>query len=169
MLLLISDANIIIDLEAGEILDTLFQLPYHFAMPDILYEEEIEEGSPHLIAMGLKMLVVSGEYVEYAARLGEQYGDEPGFNDRLALALAKQESCPLVTGDGNLRMLAAKEEADVRGTLWIFSEVIEFGLLTQQQALTALHRMKQRGRRLPWKDAEKTILRAAYNTKQMIT
>ncbi|XKH61531.1 PIN domain-containing protein [Halomonas sediminis] len=112
MLLLISDANIIIDLEAGEILATLFKLPYQFAMPDILYEEEIEEGSPDLINMGLKTLVVSGEYVNYAERLGEQYGDEPGFNDRLALALAKQESCPLLTGDGNLRMLAAKEEAE---------------------------------------------------------
>lgn len=166
MLLLISDANIIIDLEAGEILDALFELPYQFAMPDVLYGEEIEEGSPHLIDMGLQTLVVSGEYVQYAARLGEQYGEEPGFNDRLALALAKQESCPLLTGDGNLRLLAAKEEADVRGTLWIFSEVIEFGLLTQQQVLGALDRMKQRGRRLPWKDAEKTILRAAYNTKQ---
>lgn len=168
MLLLISDANIIIDLEAGEILNTLFALPYRFAMPDILFEEEIEVGSPHLIDMGLETLVVSGEYVEYAARLGEQYGGEPGFNDRLALALAKQESCPLLTGDANLRLLAAKEEADVRGTLWIFSEVIEFELLTQQQALTALDRMRQRGRRLPWKEAEKTILRAAYNTKQSV-
>lgn len=36
MLLLISDANIIIDLEAGEILAELFQLPYQFAMPDVV-------------------------------------------------------------------------------------------------------------------------------------
>jgi hypothetical protein len=168
MLLLISDANIIIDLEAGEILGSLFALPYRFAMPDVLFEEEIEAGSPHLIGMGLETLVVRGEYVAYAARLGEQCGEEPGFNDRLALALAKQESCPLLTGDGNLRLLATKEGADVRGTLWIYSEVIEFGLLTQQQALTALDRMRQRGRRLPWKEAEMTILRAAYNTKQTI-
>jgi len=168
MLLLISDANIIIDLEAGEILGTLFALPYRFAMPDILFKEEIELGSPHLIEMGLETLVISGEYVEYAARLGEQYGEEPGFNDRLALALAKQESCPLLTGDGNLRLMAAKEEADVRGTLWIFAELIEFGLLAQGEALKALGRMKKRGRRLPWKEAERTIQRAAYNTKKTI-
>ncbi|WP_353623146.1 hypothetical protein [Halospina sp. K52047b] len=58
MLLLISDANIIIDLEAGEILRTLFQLPYRFAMPDTLYEEEIVEGSPYLREMGLETMVV---------------------------------------------------------------------------------------------------------------
>lgn len=167
MLLLISDANIIIDLEAGEILAELFQLPYQFAMPDVLFEEEVADGSPHLLNMGLRSLVVSGEYLEYAIRLGEQYGDEPGFNDRLALALAKQESCPLLTGDGNLRLLAANEDADVRGTLWIFSELIEFGFLTKAEAVNALGRMKGRGRRLPWKEAERTIQRAVYNVKYM--
>lgn len=165
MLLLISDANIIIDLEAGEILGTLFRLPYQFAMPDTLYEEEIADGSPYLRDMGLETMVVRGEYVDLAAQLGEQYGHEPGFNDRLALALAKQESCPLLTGDNNLRALAAKENAEVRGTLWVFTELIEFGLLTQDQALAALEQMKQRGRRLPWKDARRHIAGAIYNLK----
>lgn len=165
MLLLISDANIIIDLEAGEILHSLFELPYQFAMPDVLYEEEIKGGCPYLLDMGLKTLVVTGEYVNYAVRLGAVTGNEPGFNDRLALALARQESCPLLTGDGNLRVLAAEEGTEVRGTLWILGEVIEFGLLTQEQALTVLHRMKRRGRRLPWKEAEAVILRAAYNVR----
>ncbi len=165
MLLLISDANIVIDLEAGEILHSLFELPYQFAMPDVLYEEEIKEGCPYLLDMGLKTLVVNGEYVDYAVALGETHGDEPGFIDRLALALAKQESCPLVTGDGNLRVLAAQEDTDIRGTLWILSEMIEFGLLTQEQAETALNLMKQRGRRLPWQDAELTISRATYEAK----
>ena len=41
MLLLISDANILIDIEAAELLKTLFKLPYQFAIPDILYVEEI--------------------------------------------------------------------------------------------------------------------------------
>lgn len=168
MLLLISDANIIIDLEAGEILAALFQLPYQFAMPDILFEEEIAEGSPYLVDMGLQPLAVSGESIDYAIALGEQCGDEPGLNDRLALALAKQESCPLLTGDGNLRLLATREDADVRGTLWIFSELIEFGFLTKEEAYAALNRMRMRGRRLPWKEAEKSIARTTYNVKQII-
>lgn len=165
MLLLISDANIIIDLEAGDIMAALFQLPYQFAMPDVLFAEEIEEGSPHLVDMGLQLMVVSGDSVDYAIALGEQWGDEPGLNDRLALALAKQESCPLLTGDANLRMLATREDAEVRGTLWIFSELIEFGFLTNSQALSALGKMKERGRRLPWKEAEKAIQRTYYNVK----
>ena len=45
MLLLISDANILIDMEAGELTNTFFQLPMQFAIPDILYWEEIEPSS----------------------------------------------------------------------------------------------------------------------------
>ena len=56
MLLLISDANILIDMEAGQLMEKLFQLPMQFAMPDILYWEEIEPGTPGLEVMGLKEL-----------------------------------------------------------------------------------------------------------------
>ena len=48
MRLLISDANILIDMEAGALMDTLFLLPMQFGIPDLLYYEEIEPGSPGL-------------------------------------------------------------------------------------------------------------------------
>lgn len=48
MLLLISDANILIDMVAGVLMDVLFRLPMQFGIPDLLYYEEIEPGSPGL-------------------------------------------------------------------------------------------------------------------------
>lgn len=53
MQLLISDANILIDLEEGELLGLLFQLPYQFSVPDILFAEELEAQHAHLPGMGL--------------------------------------------------------------------------------------------------------------------
>lgn len=47
MQLLISDANILIDLEEGELLNELFQLPYQFKVPDILFFEELEDQHAH--------------------------------------------------------------------------------------------------------------------------
>lgn len=166
MLLLISDANVVIDLEAGKLLDRLFRLPYTFAMPDILYEDEVADGSPDLIAMGLKTLIVNTQYMDYAIELVKRCGDEPGFYDMLALALAKQEACPLLTGDANLRALAGREGADIRGTLWVFAELIEYGLLNKEDAYAALSLMKSRKRRLPWKDAEKHIDRATFAARK---
>ena len=69
-----------------------------FAMPDILYWEEIEPGTPGLEALGLKILEVRGEYVRYASELPDKYGTAPSPNDYLALALARQEDCPLLSG-----------------------------------------------------------------------
>lgn len=56
MRLLISDANILIDMEAGALMETLFQLPMQFGIPDLLYYEEIEPGSPGLEDLGLQVM-----------------------------------------------------------------------------------------------------------------
>jgi len=37
MRLLISNANILIDMEAGALMETLFLLPMQFGIPDLLY------------------------------------------------------------------------------------------------------------------------------------
>ncbi len=165
MRLLISDANILIDMEAGALMETLFRLPMQFGIPDLLYYEEIEEGSPGLDQLGLQIMEVSGDFVKYAAALPRQYnpmlpakhGAKPSHNDYLALALAKQESCTLLTGDANLRIVASKESVTVMGTIGLLCAMVENQLLTVDDALKALHKMKAGKRRLPWPDAEKML------------
>lgn len=157
MLLLISDANILIDMEAGELLDKLFLLPMQFAMPDILYWEEIEPGTPGLEERGLQIMEISGEYVAYAAGLPDKYGPDPSPNDYLALALAKQEGCPLLTGDQALKQAALAEEVPAMGTVWLLRVMVENRIINVQQALAALALMKTRKRRLPWAEAERIL------------
>ena len=55
MLLLISDANILIDIEDGSLTPVVFHLPYEIAVPDILFELELKERHNHLLQMGLKL------------------------------------------------------------------------------------------------------------------
>ncbi len=69
-----------------------------------------------LDAMPLQIMEVGGDFVKYAENLPLQYNDtlparhgaKPSHNDYLALALAKQESCTLLTGDTKLRTVASK-------------------------------------------------------------
>ena len=165
MRLLISDANILIDMEAGALLETLFRLPMQFGIPDLLYYEEIEEESPDLDDLGLLIMEVSGDFVKYAEQLPSQYnhtlpaknGPKPSHNDYLALALAKQESCTLLTGDANLRVVASKEQITVMGTIGLLCAMIENQLLSVDDAFKALDRMKDGKRRLPWPEAEKVL------------
>ncbi len=157
-MLLISDANILIDMESGNLLERLFQLPIRIAIPDILYREEIEPGTPGLELIGLCLLEITGEYVAYAVNLLKKYGKGPSHNDYLALALAKQEGCPLLTGDKQLRKVALSEEVSTMGTIWLLRTMVEHNIVTVQQTLDAIEKMRTAGRRLPWSEAERILL-----------
>lgn len=165
MRLLISDANVLIDMEAGALMETLFRLPMKFGIPDLLYYEEIEPGIAGLEDLGLQVMEVSGDFVAYAEQLPSRHnhllpaknGPKPSHNDYLALALAKQESCTLLTGDANLRIVAGKESVTVMGTVGLLCAMVENHLLTVDEALKALYKMKEAKRRLPWHDAEKML------------
>jgi predicted nucleic acid-binding protein len=154
MRLLISDANILIDMEAGALLETLFRLPVQIGIPDILYYEEIEPGTPGLERMGLQVMEVAGDFVEYAQRLPAKHGSKPSHNDYLALALAKQEACTLLTGDASLRAIADQEGVAVMGTIGLLRAMVENQLLSVDAAIHALDTMRHHGRRLPWQEAE---------------
>lgn len=71
-------------------------------------------------------------------------------NDCMALALARQEQCTLLTGDGALRQVALAEGADVKGTVWLVGRMLEAGLIDAERARQAYQAMKEDGSRLPW-------------------
>lgn len=61
MQLLISDTNILIDMEEGKLLTLFFDLPFTFCVPDILYFEELEAQHAHLMDMGLSLKELTAE------------------------------------------------------------------------------------------------------------
>lgn len=153
MQLLISDANILIDLEEGGLIELMFQLSYRFSIPDILFVEELEEEHQHLVDLGLQLSEISGETMTYAMDLIPRY-TRASRNDCFALALASQEECTLLTGDRALRNAAEAEQVMVRGTLWLVELMVRQSLINIEQAREAYDRMKEAGRRLPWSIAE---------------
>lgn len=158
MQLLISDTNIIIDLDVCGLVQKMFDLPYTFTVPDVLYIEELEEHHGELPAYGLQIKTLGAERVDYAVALQTE-NIKTNANDLFALALAKQEDCPLLTGDGALRDLAAVEQVEIRGTIWIIEQMLQEGILNPDQAKEAFRAMKDSYRRLPWKEAENMLKR----------
>jgi len=156
MQVLISDANILIDLEEGLLLNQIFALPFVFKIPDVLFVEELSEQHGHLLELGLQLGELREDYMQEVFQLTQTYS-QPSRNDCFALALAKQENCPLVTGDRNLRRAAEAEQVDVYGTLWLVERLVEHGIINKTQAHGAYERMEQHGRRLPWAEAHQRI------------
>jgi hypothetical protein len=156
--LLISDANVIIDMNAGSLLRLMFRFDATFAVPDLLFEEELQADHPELARLGLMVLELQEDTVLYAQGLIEKYhGLGASTNDLLALALARQEKCALLTGDQRLRQAGQAEGVDVHGTLWLIEQMLQARTINYRQAEAGYERMRAIGRRLPWESVERQL------------
>lgn len=155
--MLISDANIFIDLDCYGLTALMFSLPYRFCTPDVLFERELRRQHANLLQMGLQTLSLTGQSMSYVAQLSNQY-HKTSMYDLMALSLAKQESCPLLTGDKALRDAAQKEVVLIKGTVWVLEQLVVHQKIVKNQAITALDIMKSKGRRLPFDYAKQIIL-----------
>lgn len=153
MQLMISDANILIDMDEGELLDLMFSLPYRFKVPDIILNKELQEMAGRLISLNIEIGDVIGEWMKYVMGLREKYKNISTY-DCIGIALAKQEQAPLLTGDLALRKAAQQEAVIVKGTLWLVEQLIIHNKITVQTAEVSFSKMRAGGRRLPWPEIE---------------
>ena len=134
-MILVSDTSVLIDLERGSFLEVIFSLPFEFAVPDVLYHREMEgDWGARLVALGLRVEEVSKEGVANALRYRTQRR-ALSVPDSFALALAKEREWSLLTGDNHLRELAADENVECHGVLWLLDQMEETGTA----GLQALH------------------------------
>ncbi|MDZ7759482.1 MAG: PIN domain-containing protein [Desulfovermiculus sp.] len=154
MTILISDANILIDVVEGRIVDPFFQLPFVICVPDLLFVDELADFHSDLPEKGLVLKELEPNSLEKAMHLQQRYKKSSRY-DCLALALAVQEDCPLLTGDQDLRDAGVQENIDVHGTLWLVDIMIEKEVITLNTAYEAYKLMYASGRRLPWKQVWK--------------
>lgn len=152
MQVLLTDANVLIDLEVPHLTRKAFELPVTFLTPDLLFYDELEQLHSHLLDLGLRVIELSPSGIARVARLVRKY-PKPSRNDIIALAAAQELDCPLLTGDQNLRGAAEQEQLLVHGTIWLIEKTVEHGLIDADDALRAYDTMEERGRRLPWADA----------------
>lgn len=158
---LFCDANVLIDLEDGGLLEAFFRLPFRFRIPADLYLDELREQQARLRQQrALRLEELDAGTLEVAGILFRRYG---GINihDSFALALAKRKVGILLTGDRRLRAAAEREKVSVHGTLWVMEQLLESGLVSPEQAEAAFERMEANGRRLPWDRARELCRRAA--------
>ncbi|MDO4896737.1 MAG: PIN domain-containing protein [Moraxella sp.] len=155
--MLISDANILIDLECCQLIELMFALPYKFCTPDILFDQELKNQHSHLLVMGLQVLSLNSDSMTYVFGLQAIY-QKTSLHDLMALSLAKQEGCPLLTGDKALREASQKEAVVIHGTIWVLEQLVIHQKVTLQSALNALVIMQAHGRRLPFDMAKEALL-----------
>lgn len=114
-MILVSDTSVLIDLDRAAFLESVFDLPHEFAVPDVLYRAELAgEWGDRLRGLGLRVEELSSDSVANALRY-RQLRSILSVPDSFALALAKERQWPLLTGDGRLRELAGVENVECHG------------------------------------------------------
>jgi len=59
-MILVSDTSVLIDLERGGLLEAVFTLAHEFAVPDVLYDREMQgDWGERLVRLGLRVVEVS--------------------------------------------------------------------------------------------------------------
>jgi len=128
--LLVSDTSVLIDLDRGGLLETLFRLPFGIAVPDVLYVSELKSWrGKELMDLGLQVL----ELDAHGVSLAQAYTTADrriSVPDGFALALATTGGHVLLTGDQHLRALARREGVRCHGLLWVLDEFESSGLVS---------------------------------------
>lgn len=127
MRIVITDSSCLIDLKKGNLLRALLELPYDFAIPQPLMEDELISLTDHdkreMVDAGLQVMTLSGAQVERVVRYHAE-DRRPSFNDYFALALSEDiEESILLTGDGTLREIAIQKRIEVHGVIWVLDQL----------------------------------------------
>src|SRR5580692_7525565 len=100
MTILVSDTSVLIDLERGRFLDPCFRPPFEFAVPDLLYRQELAEfGGPELIARGLRVEELTGAELSVVQQV-RAVRRKLSLPDAYAYSLASGRQWGLLSGDG---------------------------------------------------------------------
>ncbi|MCG6942239.1 MAG: PIN domain-containing protein [Thiohalocapsa sp.] len=124
----------------------------------MLFAEELAKHHPQLPEIGLELLTLGAPAITETLALTARYaGPGVSLNDLMTLALARQERCPVLTGDRVLRRIAGDEGVAVMGRLWLMERLVAGEVIGIGEAEAAYARMRAGGRRLPWDQVQRQI------------
>lgn len=157
-MILVTDANVWIDLDNGGLTALVFALQYEFVSPDVVVNELGPELAGRLVDQGLTSHITESEAGDAFLELRGRY-KHPSDEDLYALLLAIEQGWGLLTGDRELREAAEGHELEVHGLLWVLDELVAARLLAKRAAARALTTIREQGARLPDHECEKRLLR----------
>ena len=145
MSVLVSDSSVLIELSKRGLLDKMFQMEFRFAVPDVLFHEELIDlgrySRQDLLDFGLEVESLDSEGVEAAI---SYQSSRPALSlvDAFAIALADHRGWQLLTEDRAMRSVARSEGIANRDTLWVIDNMMTAGILPAAQAVSALEEMR---------------------------
>ena len=145
MKVLVSDSSILIEFSKRELLDKMFQLELQFAVPDLLFHEELIDlglySRRDLLGLGLRVESLDAEGMEVAITYQSER-QALSLVDSFALALALHQGWTLLTEDRTMRSVADSKGIAHLDALWIIDNMLDAGILSESQVVAVLEEMR---------------------------
>ena len=145
MNILVSDSSVLIEFSKRRLLDRMFELHFQFAVPDLLFEEELIDlgmySRQDLLDLGLQVEALDADGVATAMSYQSR---RPALSlvDAFALALASLRGWELLTEDRGMRSFAQSEGIPHHDVLWVIDHMSAAGILSAAQVIVALEAMR---------------------------
>jgi predicted nucleic acid-binding protein len=146
MIIVVNDANVLIDLVKLKLLPCFFSLHLEFYTTDLILHElhdwqlqelqvYINNGKLTVIELTVTELIEISLLQAEKRQLSEQ--------DCSAIVCARKVAGNLLTSDNKLRKFAAKKLLTVYGHLWVFDRMVETSIITPQVAIEKLTELRE--------------------------
>ena len=146
MIIVVNDANILIDLVKLQLLPPFFALQLKFYTTDLILNElhdwQVEQLQVYVDNGSLTVIQLTGsELMEITLLQAERR--QLSEQDCSAIVCATKVTGILLTSDNNLRKFATKKLFTVYGHLWVFDKMVEANTITPQNAIDKLTELRE--------------------------
>lgn len=150
MIIVVKDANIIIDIIDLGLYQSIFKLKFKFITSDIIVSEIKRNDQADIIKKMDKLEIVKFDEQDLIQIINySNKTKQLSFADCSVIYLSKKENAILLTGDKAVRNFAEGNGIKCHGILWLINQMVENDVITKEQAIQNLNELKYRNNRLP--------------------
>lgn len=157
-MLLVSDANIFIDLEKINLLNYVVQINDTIVTTDFVFNELYEEQQNIITRLGIEILSFEGSeiselYLSYTS-LGTVGISLPDYS---LVIKATKDNGAILSGDKRLRSFSKEQHIEVKGIFYILDKILENELLSKKAWIEKLKSLQEINSRLPQSEFKKRL------------
>jgi predicted nucleic acid-binding protein len=145
MIIVVNDANILIDLIKLQLVEAFFNITWEFHSTNLIIENELydEQKEQLLPYVQNGKLIIQELDVEDMISIMTIQAQKPQLSDKdcSALHCAQKLGGLLVTSDNTLRKFAKIKKVEVHGHLWVFDALLDHQCVSPQIAISKLNEL----------------------------
>ena len=160
-MIIVQDANILIDLYEVDLLKSFFALGHETHSTDLVLHEIDQPVHDYVTSGKIRQHILTPEQLEQVLQIQTSLGQGISLPDSSVLWLTSQlgTNVRLLTGDGKLRQCAEGIGIKVHGLLWILDQLVENKIVSAKEMIGKLEKLRNFGSRLPNDECQKRIVK----------